>query len=53
VRHFASDLAAAENARDALRARGATFMRAHVKPHGELVMEGWRIRPTDQGDLPP
>jgi len=52
VRHFASDLAAAESARDALRTRGATFMRVHVKQHGELVMEGWRLPPADQGDLP-
>jgi hypothetical protein len=52
VRHFASGLAAAENARDALHTRGATFMRVHVKPHGELVMEGWPMRPADQGDRP-
>ena len=52
VRNFASELAAAENARDALRARGAAFMRVHIKPHGELVMEGWRAPPADQGDLP-
>lgn len=36
-----------------MHARGAIFTRAHIKElSGELIVEGWREWPDDQGDLP-
>jgi hypothetical protein len=52
LRHFVSEWGATENARDALRERGATFFRVHKTFAGEIIMEGWRSTPADQGDLP-
>lgn len=38
---------------DAMRERGATFMRMTlIEARNELVLEGWRIQPEDQGPTP-
>lgn len=44
---------AMRDATEALRQRGATFLRLTFKPAvGELVVEGWREQPADQGPPP-
>lgn len=38
---------------DAMRERGATFMRLTlIEARNELVLEGWRTQPEDQGPPP-
>jgi len=38
---------------EALKARGATYCRLSYKQmSNEIVGEGWRVRPDDEGDLP-
>lgn len=44
-------IAALQGAVDAMRERGATFMRA-TSTEGFFVIEGWEMRPDDQGALP-
>ena len=45
--------AALMDARGELHARGATWLRAHVRPvTRQLIVEGWRVRPEREGDLP-
>lgn len=54
LRDFEFDgTAASRSAHDALVERGATFFRLSFKSmSGEVVMEGWRVQPDDQGDVP-
>lgn len=53
VRDFESSSAAAKNAIDAMRVRGPIeWMRLHINGTGYMIVEGWRIRPADEGDLP-
>jgi hypothetical protein len=54
LRHFGGDhYVLVARAVEALRERGALWFRVSVKPmSGEVVVEGWRERPPDQGDLP-
>jgi hypothetical protein len=45
--------AAIHEAVKALRERGATFFRMTIKPAvGEIIFEGWREPPDDQGPPP-
>lgn len=42
------------DASEALHRRGATWQRAHRTPTGEIIVEGWRVRPRQdaEGSLP-
>jgi hypothetical protein len=41
------------DATESLRERGATFFRLHFLPAvGEIIVEGWRKQPEDQGPEP-
>jgi hypothetical protein len=39
-------------AEEALKALGATWTRAQLTASNEFIVEGWRHRPRDEGDLP-
>lgn len=44
---------AIEDATASLKQRGATFFRTSMKSvTKEIVVEGWRVFPNEQGDLP-
>lgn len=52
-KNFDSPNAATEDAVASLRERGATFFRITTKPLvSEIIAEGWRVQPKDQGDPP-
>jgi len=45
--------AALRDAVEAAKKRGATYCRAHVRTlTNTVIVEGWRVQPRDQGDLP-
>ena len=54
LRHFDGDFrAAVESAQEELTERGATFFRVHLREVAqEVILEGWRVQPREQGDLP-
>lgn len=51
--HFRDARESAVDARDALVAKGCTWFRFYTSPTTRrLIVEGWKVRPDDEGPLP-